>query len=383
MSLDPDAPSKPGGRSEGAGQPPDVPRQAHERTLRDLRERVKELNCLYSITRLAQREDLSTRELVRGIACFLRDSWQYPESACARVLAEGEEYRTEPFAKTPWAQSAPVTVGGERIGFVEVRYLEEFPPCDEGPFLTEERHLIDAAADLLGQIVSARRAKAHVARLSSELIKAQESERQRISRELHDKAAQDMSLLKIGLEALRSRYGPLPEDSRGHVDGLLGLATDIIGEIRALSYDLLPPDLEQLGLASAAFRLCEEFSARHDVRLQYFADGMNALKLDFETQINLYRIIQEALANIRKHSGARNARVRLVASHPSVLLRIEDDGAGFDPDRLPDDPSGQRRMGLLSMRERARLLQAKFELRARPGKGVRIIVETPARRHEP
>lgn len=350
----------------------------HRKTVRALRERVKELNCLYSITRFSQREDLSTAELVKGIAEQVRESWQYPEVTCARVQAEGEEYRTAGYKDSPWVQTAVVSVRGEEVGVVEVRYLKLCPPCDEGPFLNEERHLIDAVADLLSQIVEARRIKAQVRRLSRELIKAQESERQRIARELHDKTAQDLSLLKIELEALDARHGPLPVGARDHVNHLLGQTSSIISEIRNISYALLPPDLEHLGLASAAFRLCEEFTARHGVEIEFSADGMHSLKLGFETQINLYRIIQEALTNIRKHSGAKRARVLLVASHPSIILRIEDAGAGFDSGAEFSGESGAKRMGLLSMRERARLIGGRLDIRSWPGKGTRIVLEAPA-----
>jgi signal transduction histidine kinase len=366
-----------------SGRDLDALREDHRKALRALQERVKELNCLYSITRLAQREDLSTLELAKGIAQVLRNSWQYPDIACARVMAEGVEFRTTPYEATPWVQTAPVPVQGGETGMVEVRYLRpcpESPESDEGPFLREERHLIDAVGELLGQILEARRAKAQVEQLSRELIKAQESERQRIARELHDKAAQDLSLLKIELETLHVQHEPLPRGLQSHVTRLVAQTTAIIGEIRNISYALLPPDLELLGLASAAFRLCEEFEVRHAVAMEFSADGMSTLRLDFETQINLYRILQEALANIRKHSCATHARVRLVASHPCVILRIEDNGVGFDQAAPPTfGPDGRRRLGLLSMRERARLLGGVFRLRTEPGKGVRLMVEAPAK----
>jgi len=364
----------------GAGRP--GRRAAHARTLHALRERVKELNCLYSITRLSQRDDLSTGELLRGVAEVVRASWQYPEAACARVAVEGREWRTAGYAAAPWVQSSPVTVRGERAGLVEVRYLRKYPDCGEGPFLKEERHLLDAVADLLGRIVESRRIKAQLRSISRELIKAQETERQRLARELHDKTAQDLSLIKLELEALATRHGPLPAGAGERVERLLAQTGAVIGEVRGLAYALLPPELEQLGLASAAYRLCEDFSARHAVEVAFSCDGMQGLKLSFETQINLYRILQEAMANIRKHSGARLARVALVASHPLVILRVEDDGAGFEPDGQAWPESGRRRLGLASMRERARIIGARLTIRSAPGEGTRLVVEAPAQAKE-
>lgn len=350
---------------------------SHQRTCNALKERVKELGCLYGITRLAQREDLSALKLAQGVAEELRRSWQYPELACARVLSEGCEHRTPGYQETPWAQSARVMVEGEEVGLVEVRYLEQCPPSDEGPFLAEERHLIDAVAELLGQIIRARRAGERLRRLSRELIKAREAERQRIARELHDKTAQDLSLLKIGIEELLGRPGQPPGPGESHVRRLVDMAAGIISEVRGLSYALMPPELEQLGLATAASRLCFRFGDEQGLDVDFSCEGLDALGMDFEAQINLYRIVQEALTNIRRHAGATRVRVLLVATHPSLILRVEDDGTGFDPSARPTEDGEHARMGLLSMRERARLLGGTFGLRSRPGGGTRIKVEIP------
>jgi len=350
---------------------------AHARTLQALRERVKELNCLYSITRLSQDEDISTAELVKGIAEVVRASWQHPEGACALVAVDGAEHRTTGYSATCWVQSCPVRIGGEEAGLVEVRYLENYPDCGEGPFLKEERHLLNAVADLLGRIVEARRIKSLLRSLSSELIKAQENERQRIARDLHDKAAQDLSLIKMELESLLAGFGPLSPEASMQIGRLLQQTGAVIGEIRHLAYSLLPPALEPLGLSSAAYRLCQDFASRHGVGMDFSSEGMNPVRLDFDTQINLYRILQEALANVRKHSGARNVRVLLVASHPFVILRVEDDGQGFDTQFRSLPQSGEQGMGLVSMRERARLIGARMSIRSTPGSGTRLMVEFP------
>lgn len=111
--------------------------------------------------------------------------------------------------------------------------------------------------------------------------------------------------------------------------------------------------------------------------MDFSSEGMNPVRLDFDTQINLYRILQEALANVRKHSGARNVRVLLVASHPFVILRVEDDGQGFDTQSRSLPQSGEQGMGLVSMRERARLIGARMSIRSTPGSGTRLMVEFP------
>ncbi len=132
---------------------------AEQRLARDLQKRVKELSCLYGISRLIATADISLEQTFQGIADLLPPAWQYPEVACARVVLDHQEFKTENFRETPWRQVSEVKVRSERIGSVEVCYLEERPESDEGPFLKEERSLINAVAERLGRIVERKRAE--------------------------------------------------------------------------------------------------------------------------------------------------------------------------------------------------------------------------------
>jgi hypothetical protein len=126
-----------------------LPRLAHE-----LGERVKELNYLYSMADLTGQPGLSLKEMLQGLVDMIPAAWQYPEVTCARIVVHGQEFRTENFRETAWKQAADVMRGGERIGAIEVSYLEERPENAEGPFLKEERDLIDAIAQRIGETVS-------------------------------------------------------------------------------------------------------------------------------------------------------------------------------------------------------------------------------------
>ena len=344
-----------------------------------LLERVKELNCLYGITRLAQKDGLSLDDLMQETTQLICASWQYPEITCAAVTVPGQCRATPDFVRTAWCQASNIRVQGEPAGEVEVCYLEARPDCDEGPFLQEERHLIDAVADLLGRIVSQRRTEEQMRALSRELIKAQENERQRIARELHDHLAQDLSMIKVGLERLWAAHPPTEAAESQAADVTERLST-AIASIRDLAYGLLPPGLTELGLVDTVLRHCEEFSLRHGIAVEVFADGMEGLSLDFDTQINVYRLIQEALTNARKHAAASKVTLRLIASFPDLILRIEDDGRGVDLDKCLAKAGREKRMGLWSMRERARLLGGKISFRSKPGTGMRILAEIPCLR---
>ena len=280
---------------------------------------------------------------------------------------------------------------GEKAGHVEICYLRKPPPplCAvedkervANVFLEEETHLLRAVAEHLGRILEARKAEENLQLLSQELIRAQEMERQRIARELHDDVAQSLSMLKISIESLARSKPELAPEVQRQVQEISSQVSMVIGAVRNLSYDLLPPGLAQLGLVSTIFRLCEEFSVRYGIRVDFRAEGMDNLKQSFEFQINVYRIVQETLSNIRKHSKAKLVYVKLVASHPSVLLRVEDDGRGFTLDRVTGETARERHMGLWSMGERARLLGGNLQIRSAPGKGTKIMVEIPLERHK-
>ena len=147
--------------------------------------------------------------------------------------------------------------------------------------------------------------------------------------------------------------------------------------VRDLAYDLRPPSLDQLGLVRTVFQYCEDFSEKSGVRVDFFSAAMDDRKLGFDTEINLYRLIQEALNNIKKHAEARRVTINLVASSPSIILRIEDDGRGFDMDDRLVTAMTEKRMGLRSMEERVSLLQGKMRIQSRPTRGTRIFVEVP------
>jgi len=358
----------------------EVALEERRRMERALLERVKELDCLYGITKLAQNIDITLDDLIIQIADLVRASWQYPESACARISLKGKEYTSNNYKRTQWRQSSSISVQGEIAGEVEVCYLRQYPEVGEGPFLLEERSLLDAVADLIGRIATQRIVENRMRALSRKLILVQENERQRIARELHDHLSQDLCIAKASLERIWSglplseTYMPLAND----VADRLGAA---IASVRDLAYALLPVGLMELGLVNIILQHCEDYSLRNGIEAEFFADGMENVKLDFETQINLYRLVQESLTNTRKHAAASRVVVRLLASYPNLLLRIEDDGRGACVEECFLRAGRERCMGLWSMQERVRLLDGKIVFKSKPGSGMCIRVEIPIKRN--
>jgi PAS domain S-box-containing protein len=140
---------------------------------RDLGERVKELNCLYAISRLAGTQDISLDEILQGTVELIPPSWQYPQIACARIVLDDREYRTDPYTGFQCQLCSDIMVYGKQSGMVEVAYMEATPESDEGPFLQEERDLLNAIAERLGSIIERKQAEQQL-RFQSHLLEAVE-----------------------------------------------------------------------------------------------------------------------------------------------------------------------------------------------------------------
>jgi len=240
----------------------------------------------------------------------------------------------------------------------------------------ETERIVGTAVD----ITELKRAAGSIRTLSGQLMQAQESERTRIARDLHDNVAQDLSSLKIAYETLLDGLPGPGGELRERLEASSRLLARTIASVRELAYGLRPPDLEHLGLSQALGRLCEEAAQASGLAVSYAGVGLEGLDVDYDVAINLYRIAQEGLANVRKHAGAGQVAVRLVESYPRLILRIRDDGRGFDPDgKAPAGRDGAARpgMGLVNMRERAGLLGGSLRVLSAPGQGTTVVAEIP------
>jgi signal transduction histidine kinase len=229
----------------------------------------------------------------------------------------------------------------------------------------------------LDHLVARRSSDNQIGTLTRKLMQTQEDERRMISRELHDRVGQDLSSLRIELEALTDL--PLsPAGLREQIARLSARLDRSILAVRDLAYDLKPPGLE-MGIAPAMSMLCCDFSEKTGIQVDFIAAGIDKLKLGFDFQINLYRMIQEGLNNIHKHAQAEHAVVKLAAAHPHLLLRIEDDGRGFDMEKRAREIDSEKRMGLRSLKERAGLLGGVMVVTSRIGQGTRILIKLPCK----
>ncbi|RWX51178.1 Histidine kinase-, DNA gyrase B-, and HSP90-like ATPase [Candidatus Electrothrix marina] len=231
--------------------------------------------------------------------------------------------------------------------------------------------------ELLHANAELRKAEEQVHNLSQKLLTVQETERQQISLYLHDNVAQNLSSLKITGESLLqdAAKGNLPGDEE-RADWAK-LLNHCIKTVRELSYNLRPPGLEQIGLASAIADHCRDFEKKTGLSVQFTKAGVDSLDFPFDDAINIYRLVQEGLNNIEKHALATAIAIRLIASHPNIILRIEDNGCGFDPEQGVRKALENKRFGLLGMEERVRMMQGAFKILSAPQQGTKIIIEFP------
>jgi signal transduction histidine kinase len=213
--------------------------------------------------------------------------------------------------------------------------------------------------------------------LMRQLVAAQEAERQRIARELHDQMGQHIVALSLGIARL-SRMVHEVEGAKPVLDQLERAADHLGRDVHTLALELRPSALDHLGLSFALTSYAEDVAARTNLEIDVHCHDVGGLGVSGAVQTGLYRIAQEALTNVVKHAHATRASVILEAARDALLLIVEDDGIGLDPDR---SSSTVVSLGLSGMRERAALLGGTFSIESPAGRGttvyVRIPLETP------
>lgn len=208
------------------------------------------------------------------------------------------------------------------------------------------------------------------ARYVSGVITAQEDERKRIARELHDSTSQSLTSLMVGLKAM-SAASPAPE-VRQHAEELRGVAAQTLDDVHRLALQLRPSVLDDLGLPAALERYVAECRRRYRLQIDLAMRGLEAARLPPQVETALYRIVQESLTNVARHAAAKTASVLIERRNGSVRAIIEDDGRGFDP-----AGAGQERLGLYGIRERAELLGGTLTIESAPGRGASLFIEIP------
>lgn len=279
----------------------------------------------------------------------------------------------EEFFKSPVARA----MGKERDLFARRKDGTEFPvEIGLNPIRTNGNILVLATIiDISERKLAASRleqSQLELTALTGKLLTAQEAESRRIARELHDDLNQNLALLAVELDMVAHARDIHPDQLAQRMQELSVKVKQLSTFVHNLSHQLHPAKLEQLGLVKSLRSLCRELSSTHDVVIDY---DIEELDFDFpvSTSVCFYRIAQEALNNAVKHADSEVIEVQLKKIEDQLVMTIQDDGKGFDPESSDEKPG----LGLLSMRERVRLEQGTIQLDARPGKGTRVEVKVP------
>ena len=215
-------------------------------------------------------------------------------------------------------------------------------------------------------------------KFARQLIESQERERQRIAGELHDHIGQKLLLVKnkllLGLRSITKE-----EDPRSAVDEAIAWVTESLQDVRDISHNLRPHQIDELGLSKSIESMVRRLAHSSEISFSTDIEPVDGL-LSTDGEINLYRIAQESLNNVLKHSEAKGITVLLYRAGDSVILRITDDGLGFDVEALTRGAERHRSFGLMIMSERARMTGGDLELRSEPGGGTSVSAQLPIQR---
>jgi len=317
----------------------------------------------------------------------------FPRCCCRRLLED-----KRPILVMPLPDDCPVRLGQllesntSIVGHVAVPIISKSSvlgslnlACTREDCLSDEDlQLLGAIGQQLGVAVenarlweTIRQKEAARGELLEKIITAQEEERKRIARELHDGAGQALTSLMVGLKVLSGLRSP--QDAQQQISVLREIAAETLETMHDLALELRPSVLDDLGLVAAIERYAGECQRRFNLRVDCRAVGFDGRRLPPAVEAALYRITQEALTNVARHSGARQASVLLEWDDGQVRLLVEDNGCGFDTSLARQE----RKLGLYGMEERATLIGGTFHIESEPGLGTTVVVQVAAPEETP
>jgi signal transduction histidine kinase len=209
-----------------------------------------------------------------------------------------------------------------------------------------------------------------------QVIDAQEKERRRISRELHDELGQALTAIKYNLEMIERDLPENRSEGKERLKEAEILSAQILGQLRQLSQDLRPPMLDDLGLLPTLRWYIENYGKRWKIKTHYEATGFRR-KLNPELETTLYRVIQEALNNVAKHARADEVHIHLSCTDLAIMVTITDNGIGFDPQEVFGSDRQKRGFGIMGMQERVSFFGGRIDIRSQAGAGAQMTIEIP------
>ncbi|MCX5813147.1 MAG: sensor histidine kinase [Proteobacteria bacterium] len=315
-----------------------------------LGERVKELNCLYTISNLVEKYPISLDRILRGIVDIIPPAWQYPDITCARINIGQQIYVTSNFTETPWRQSSNILIHRVKEGSLDVYYLEERPKCGEGPFLKEERSLINAIAKRIGDIIERKR-------LEKQVLEISEREQQRIGQDLHDSLCQQLTGIAFLGKVLQKKMKRKSFEEARNAGEMVSLIDEAITQTKGIAQGLYPVRLEVNGLMAALSELSRNMEKMFGITCIFEYDKP-VLFYDNMVAIHIYRIIQEAVNNAIKHGKATKIVIKFSDDNGVSVLTIKNNGRSAH--NIVKENMG---MGISIMKHRANMIGAYLDIK--------------------
>lgn len=261
------------------------------------------------------------------------------------------------------------------VGFSSILFSESMHAANRRA-QTTALELMRKQADLEHEIDERRQAQQAHVDLLRRLVCVQEEERRRISRELHDQCGQDLTAMRLGLKFLEESTASSEQSGR-QIKSLRDLVDQVARETHHIAMELRPPALDELGLQMAVDGYVKSWSLRTGIPVDIECQGMNRERVPADVETALYRILQEALTNVAKHSHAKRVSVVLERTEAGVLVIIEDEGQGFDVTTLSSGGKVRQHLGVLGMRERIEAVGGTLEIESVLGSGTTVFARVP------
>lgn len=267
----------------------------------------------------------------------------------------------------------PMTVGGRIVGALGLGHVESLELGDQlMQWIQSLTNFVGALTERKRLEEDLRTSHEQLRELSTHLQIAIEEERKTIAREIHDELGQDLSLLRLELGLIEGRLRDDQEDLRREAKSMSKVIVEAIDTVRRISSSLRPTMLDNLGLGAAVEWHVKEFARRTKIRCDLSIEPAE-LKADPDRSTAIFRILQEALTNVARHSKATKVKVKLQASEESIELTVDDNGIGIVPQQIAD----ARSFGLIGIRERVHQLAGNVSISKAPGQGTRVSITVP------
>jgi PAS domain S-box-containing protein len=255
-------------------------------------------------------------------------------------------------------------------------HLQQANDALEAHVAVRTSELKQANEALHSEIAEHRAAEERIKRLLREIVHTQEGERRRIARDLHDQLGQQLNAMAINLDILKKECEEhnIPCE---RIETIQAIVEQLDSDVDFLTWQLRPTVLDDLGLLAALRKYVHEWSKHFGIQVEVFSTGMEKNRLSMEVETMLYRIAQEALNNVSKHSQAKNVSLLLERRPDEIWLTIEDDGSGFELEKQAVSGGDGDGLGLIGIRERTALVGGTVDIESSPGKGTNILVRIP------